>query len=252
MTVLEEDWEEVKDAIGQFSFRVFPSHLEIEGIPVAHWPDASKPQEFLALAQESGVSLLYITEDTFDEGHLPVIEDDHEGRDGLDILYEVGRDHLGDLIFVAVWWVHGGVVHEWSADADWFLDYQESLEVVLESIEEEADVRRDRDVNKQAKEIATDPAFQKARTPDQREYIARKLFPELGSADQDGFDWTFGRLAREAQAIYEVDILPMQEQGVADKARGLMNEGRPRSKTAEELGISDDKLKRILQTHPAA
>lgn len=121
---------------------------------------------------------------------------------------------------------------------------------MLRDLEEERNVPRDRDLSDLAVKLASSEAFQRARTPDQRAYIARKLFPEIETEEPEGFDWTFFRLARQAQAIYEVDILPAQEREIADRARALMSEGRPRSKTAEEIGISDDRLKRILQTNP--
>ena len=151
-----------------------------------------------------------------------------------------------------MWWVHNGVAHKWSAEAEWCVELDERVNMISADFDDDSEPDRERDVSEEAGQLARDPQFQKARTGDQREYIARKTFPELGGTDGDAkFDWTYVRLVRQAQGIYEVDILPGEEREIAERARDAIEVGKSRSAAAEELGVSSDRLRRILQTNPA-
>lgn len=104
MSTLEKAWAEIKNAIARSSFRVFPNHLDVEGFPRAYWPPTSKPDEFLALGEALGISLLYVAEETFSEEHVPSAADDDDRSGKLDALATEARRHAGNLTFVAVWW----------------------------------------------------------------------------------------------------------------------------------------------------
>lgn len=246
---VDNRWDAMKREIERREIAVFPSRIDAENAPVARWPETREDAEFLDLCEECGVNLLYAFEEKFEEDDLPLWGE--ENRAHLDALIATARSHLGKLIFVSVSWVHGGIIHEWSREAAWFAEFEEQMELLNHELAERTKVDVERNVMEQARQLASQPEFHRARTPQQREYIARKVFPDLDEEESD-FSWTIHRLVREAQAIYEVDILPVEEQAIADRARELMAEGRPRSNAAEEIGISDDKLKRILQTHPPA
>lgn len=262
LKALEVVSEEAKEELDRKGFKTFPAGLEVqatEGVTV-RWPTADSPRGFLSFASDLGVEVIYAAEERFDHDDLERLEAGlGEGVEGSPIakdarsLIEGSRGYLDRLYFVGLWWARDGIIHEWSAEAEWHVELEDQMSELAAQLLVESESLRERDTSGLAERLAKQPEFQRARTPDQREYVARKLLPELQLDDgEPDSRWTLIKLAREARAIYEVEILPNEEEEYANRARLLMVDGKPRSKAAEQLGISDDRLKRILQTHPVS
>jgi hypothetical protein len=208
---------------------------------------ASDVEAFLALANGSGIKVLYVDCRLCEIRELLGKAKEGESPD-LDRLTKILAPHAGELVEASLSWVGGGVVHQFTVGASWAEDYFEAWELAEpESDEDENDddgedgpdeeqVRRDADV------LARDPGFQTARSAAQRSYVARRILDGSVVADKE----MLAAVLLEAKNIFEVEIKPGAERQLVDEVQRLREQGLTKAQIARRLGISASKMKTMF------
>lgn len=98
-------------------------------------------------------------------------------------------------------------------------------------------------VERVAREVAEQPQFQRASNMSHRGYAVRKFLGDDAPED----DYIIDCIAREAANIFQMEIVPKQEEALAAKAKELASQGMRPREIADELGITLPRARRILK-----
>lgn len=224
---------------------------------MAPWMDAPEGAEaFLNLASELGVRVVYAWAIPFDpEEFLEELEDPipEDLRTDLERLREEARAYAGRLERFTAVWIHGGLAHSYTEEAEWaapLRERKEALQEAIRAIEEARRLEAVEDLERAARRLAEDPAFGEARTYDAQIRIAQRLFPELkrrwAMEDPLGSRRRWEELVQEARAIYEAEVRPARERALAEEARRLLAAGMKKTEAAARLGVTRERLDRLL------
>lgn len=192
------------------------------------WPEDLSADEFLSIAERIGVRLVYALLTHFDE--------DMADRMGA----TDATDRQGQLAHIGLWWIHQGIRHACTVWADWYLP------LVAKTVEDRraAQDRLEAAIPEMAAKLAHNPAFWAV--PGGligRRDFGREMFPDLSPE-------MLGRVLREATLIRSTVIVPEQERATAQKARELMATGVKITEAARRLGMTRDRLGRLLALYP--
>lgn len=223
--------EQAAQAAGMVVYRGWPTDM-----PTADWPD-NDVTAFLDVAQRLDAPLLYLA---------GLTATDLAGLDGVDI-EEAGVDP-DRLVMVAGGWVVGGVLHALRAvDPEWNqLADDAALDADVARFRTQVE-RHERDelVEEAARKVVTDPVFWDHGGPgrDAKQLAAiRRLLPDL----PEELHYV---VRSRARAIDFAEYKDAREAEWARRARQLLEAGKTKRATAEELGITTSVLGRVLQTH---
>jgi len=256
MEDLEERWKAFRTAAAARGLRLYPGvpdRLE----PAAIWQgDPESFEDFLDLAGDLGVRMIYALVQPFDPDSFLA---DFEEPVPADLLPELEalREEAQAMAarparFLAAW-IHDGMLHVYVREADWasaLHERREALRQRLDAMMEAEEAEAMESLETAARHLAESPEFQQARTYDAQLRIAQRLFPELkrqwGLEDPLRARHRWMELVREARAIYEAEIRPRQERQLAEEADRMMREGMKKTEVARRLGISRERLDRLL------
>lgn len=211
--------------------------------PIATW-QGDWPG-YLDLAAEVGAKLVYIEAPTFDleEEIRSVIEEqnyddqpetDEEGNrtDEFWILHQRLIEHVdqwrqrtGQTLEVHMYWLAAGVAHQWIVRADWFVEFERSIESLIteflaENKQSETDDRRtrreetDQRIQILADELVRHERFPEANNDARRQFLSKKLFPDEPPFIQH-------KVAELASLIYWRDIEPEKRATKTEQAREM-------------------------------
>lgn len=93
-----------------------------------------------------------------------------------------------------------------------------------------------------AKRLAADPRFLKAENADARMYVAKVVFGE----EVDSIGFHLAGIVKEAKCIVDIDVKPKKDAESKEKAQWLMTLGRSRPEAALEMGITKERLAKLL------
>ncbi len=265
---LEAHWEEVTSSIEGTQLRTFPGNID-RPASIARWPDDKPFAEFLALAIALGAQPIYLDTAIFDQQALDdlrarVLDGDtlSESPPGtlavatpvalssfpeLDRFISSARPFLDRIWAVEVQWVWASVVHSYFKVAAWYsalMDKLPELKSQFAQIEIARDAeelsRHDVELERAARSIASGTDFRTSKkTLAAIRRVAAKALPDASLSD-------LHQIARTALDIYETEILPVEERRLAQKARLLVNDGLSLTKAAAKLGMTTDRLQRLL------
>ncbi len=251
---LEARWKDFQTAVAARGLRIYPGLPRGSDQGVFWQGDPEGFEDFLDLAQAVGARMVYALAERWDpEGFLedlverPLPED---LRPQMNALAAEAQARAGELSGFIAAWIHEGQVHVYMAEAAWATDLRERKEVLLETLDRMVEAEKAEEAEALeaiAQKLAENREFQQARSYETRIRIAQRLFPELRERWLDHGQWW--ELVREARAIYEAEILPRQEQRMAEEAARLLASGLSKTEAAARLGISRERLDRLLQRY---
>lgn len=208
--------------------------------------------EFVDLASTVGVRVVYAHAPRFEPEDVEeirrlVVADEEPGSDAARLLEEA-RGFIGRVTAIAVVFVHEGVPHVFWEEASWYADLQERSQELAEHVGPIKEAQEEARKSAWARRLAEDPRFQRTTNRPERYAVARRVLPELVPEWGDKPSATFeaSLVADEAWRIFQGAIQPERELDLARKARELLDAGESKISVAGRLGISKDKLARIL------
>ena len=99
------------------------------------------------------------------------------------------------------------------------------------------------ELDQASERLARDKKFQSANKNSQKALIAKRFFySELMEND----DFPIYEIIERAKCVYEVEIKPELDLQLADEAQKLMDSGMNKKDIAKKLGISTDKLSKLI------
>jgi len=247
---LDSVWDEVEDELAQRSLTVFPADLDPGDGPRAFWPDGPV-SEFLDFVERLRAPLIFSCALRFE----PDDADDLAQRlapassgSARDLQMEAER-HIGDVYEIQLALAHGGATLLWIATAGWHEDLQARAEEEADSAAVVSSAERSLQEDAWIQTLARNVRFEHARTLDQRLRIAERVVPELEPMRTHPDPWvraTPRRIVRAAWDLYVELIQPEQDRSLARDAMALLASGARKYQVAGRLGISEDKLNRIV------
>jgi len=215
-------------------------------------------RKFLECAKALGTDLLYVNWSPFEEFQVEeALQRSDDGtpddnktdkRDPERDLQEIERyrDKVGLTAVIDVAFVHDEITHIYQESADWF----DTFEALTEAQKERSSVSNgfahdvkpvDKAlVRKWASELAGHPRFRLARTVDQREYILESI------AGDEIEKLPIGDILARADAIYQFELKPKEEERIGEQARILRKQGLNINAIAFKLGIPRDRVSALL------
>jgi hypothetical protein len=208
---------------------------------------------FLSLAKKLGVQLVYLysgvfDEDAIDEMMAPITDETDEETPSPDV-EEFSRklqSYTGRIWTIIVQWVYGNIVHIYLKQAEWYIELSEQADNLAEVVklrsEEQAETRKAQkaaSIEKLASSLARVPEFQTARLWEAQSSVAKNLYPDTDESD-------LFTLVRRAQQVYAAEIVPELEKAQVVKARELIASGQSVTKVAAEMGMTANKLQRMI------
>lgn len=255
---LETRWKHFQTAAAARGLRIYPGLPRGLDQGVFWQGDPGSFEDFLELAQAVGARIVYALAERWDpEGFLedlverPLPED---LQPQVKALEAEARARAGELAGFIAAWIHEGQAHVYMVETDWAADLRQRKEALLEMLENLAKAEKAEEAEALeaiARKLAENREFQQARSYETQIRIAQRLFPELRerwSQEESAYS-RWWDLVRDARAIYEAEILPRQEQRMAEEAARLLALGLSRTEAAARLGISRGRLDRLLQRY---
>ena len=276
---LEADWDHITSLIDAVGVPTYPSAINGD-TNTADWPNDIPFDDFLALATRLDATLIYAEQSELDEAQLAdleqrVLQASEHGSSALSpAISSAGRGPtfnpsvilpppapfpeltafmrraracLGRTWGLQVQWVSQGVTHSYTRLADWYealLDQLPSLSARYAEMEVLQDQqlleREEAQLEKRARQLATTREFhQSNKTYATQNQLAAKQFPDLSLNERRD-------LVRVARQIYEVEVLPLLEKELAERARAMLSGGMSLTRTAAKLGVTTGRLERLL------
>ena len=232
--------------------------------------------DYMTLAETAGVRVFYaggLRFDRDDELSLRVSKfgfwEDYDSEDDLEesraqsstILFEGSaawamdrlkkrtrqwKDRNGELLMIQCVWFSDGVAHIWQRDADWYDDFNDAVERVVEEIQTinserawTASKKTKERIIARALELAHHPRFRDATSDAKRSFLTQKVFPDAVGRELDV-------IPDEAMLQYWWEIEPEIQKANAEKVRRLHDAGESLATIAATVGISAPKVKAIL------
>lgn len=263
---LESVWSDLEPSLRK-RFLLFTPWDMTWDEPVVTWDPEEGLEEFLDLAQTLGVPMLYVTVTRFTEESLSDLQSrllDSEGpHPQTGTILSRAEQYLDRISSIEIGWMYEGVGHfcelvaTWNQDLETLIaDEQEfdAMEMAAERLMLDEQLSF---VPEWARQIAQMPEFQQARTMYQRAELVPRLLPEIEETTSHyrHGTWIARRLARdiarEAFRIYEFEVLPGKELEQASQAHELLSLGLRKYEVAARLGISKERLNRLIVKYPA-
>jgi hypothetical protein len=252
---LDSVWDEVEDQLTKRGLLVFPSNLLPAEGPQAFWPEGPI-SDFLDLAEQLGTTLVFASAIRFEPEDVEELAARFDASPSTtsEALIEEAQQRIGNVCEIHVGLTHAGASLIWFSPACWYED-------ILARADEEADgadvvlsAERSLQEDQWIRTLAANPKFERAKTLEQRLRVAEQVIPELEQMRSHPDPWTRttqSRVVRAAWDLYVEDIQPEEERGLARKAVTLLESGARKYEVAGRLGISDNKLNRILARYGA-
>jgi hypothetical protein len=263
---LENFWTDLEPSLRK-RFLVFTPWDMTWDDPVVTWDPEEGLEEFLDLAQRLGVPIVYVSVSRFNEEALSELQSrllDPEGpHPQTGAILTRAEQYLDRISSIEVGWMFQGVGHFCEVVATWSQDLETSIanEQEFDAMELAAErLMLDEQlayVPEWARRVAQLPEFQQARTMYQRTDMVPQLLPELDEVTSHyrHGEWILRRLsrdiAREAFRIYEYEVLPGKELEQAAQAHELLGRGLRKYEVAARLGISKERLNRLISKYPS-
>jgi hypothetical protein len=263
---LENFWTDLEPSLRK-RFLVFTPWDMTWDDPVVTWDPEEGLDEFLDLAQRLGVPIVYVSVSRFNEEALSELQSrllDPEGpHPQTGAILTRAEQYLDRISSIEVGWMFQGVGHFCEVVATWSQDLETSIanEQEFDAMELAAErLMLDEQlayVPEWARKVAQLPEFQQARTMYQRTDMVPQLLPELDEVTSHyrHGEWILRRLsrdiAREAFRIYEYEVLPGKELEQAAQAHELLGRGLRKYEVAGRLGISKERLNRLISKYPS-
>jgi hypothetical protein len=223
--------------------------VSLRGGPAVVWPPDRTMEEFLDLAASLGVRVIYAEGQRFGEGELghlrllapPVIP-------GAEDFVQEAHCWEARVYWIRLMWMHEGVEHYWEARADWWEQLRHHAAEVQQQGAPVVVAEHLAQVHELAQALASNADFQRIPTVKKRTEAAPRLLPDLLRImrARPGGRRLAEDVAREAWRIYQEELVPAEEEEMARQAEGLIAQGLGKQVTAGRLGISPDRLNRIM------
>jgi hypothetical protein len=156
------------------------------------------------------------------------------------------KDRDGELLMIQCVWFSDGVAHVWQRDADWYDDFNEAVERVVEETQTlnserawTASKKTKERIIARALELAHHPRFRDATSEAKRSFLAQQVFPDAVGRELDV-------IPDEAMLQYWWEIEPEIQKANAEKVWRLHQAGESLATIAATVGISAPKVKAIL------
>jgi hypothetical protein len=180
-------------------------------------------------------SLLF-TEDDYSEylGYVSKLEDEEMKSDFTKL-----EPYKNKILKFSFHFIHYGSIYVFensSQEAEIFHDIQATLIDIIHNAQ--ANELPEDKANEIGRQLAEHEQFSRVKNRSQRDFLAKKLFPEL--ADYDGN--AFYTVTQIAESIYEIEIKPRKEQQLVQNIQQLKKEGKTKVVICQELQISKDTL----------
>jgi hypothetical protein len=253
---LDSIWSEVEEQLTQRGWLVFPADLDPGNGPRAFWPDGPV-SEFLDLAEKLGAAPIFACAARFE----PEDVEDLARFLGLtssetaNALLLQAQQHVGDVYEIQVAFTHGGTPLIWVGSADWHEDIQARADEEAGSAEVVRSAERSLHEEDWIHALSQSVKFEHAKTLDQRLRVAEQSFPELEQMRSHPDPWVRAtplRIVRAAWDLYLEEIQPELERGIAQQANTLLQRGARKYEVAGRLGVSENKLNRILAQYASS
>ncbi len=181
---------------------------------------------------------LSFTEDDYNEylGYVSKLEYEEMKSDFIKL-----ESYKSKILKFSFHFIHHGSIYLFensSREAEIFHDIQSTLIDIIHNAQTN-ELPEDK-ANEIGRQLAEHEQFSKVKNRSQRDFLAKKLFPEL--ADYDGN--AFFVVTQIAESIYEIDIKPLREQQLVQNIQQLKQEGKTKVVICQELKISKDTLNR--------
>ena len=247
---LESEWKQVETSIQKRKLLVFPNMVHFDETYAA-WPEEQGVESFLDLAQSLNIRLVYSGKTEFSSGEMEELvaelrsdesEDEEAISSATQHIYAIAKPFLGRTMMFWVQWVYEGIIHIFRKTADWYEDLENSLaddQATIEAQREKQVEQRKAKLQETTQALASNSGFQKTRNWSARYDVAKRLYPNLAEDE-------IAELVDSAWQIYESEILPVQENALVKKARGLLESGQSLTRVANNLGMTSGRLERLL------
>jgi hypothetical protein len=247
---LDSVWSEVEGQLARRGCLVFPSDLDPGDGPRAFWPDGPV-EEFFDLAVQLGAAPIFACAARFEPDDVEDLAR-HLGLSSsktANALMLQAQQHVSDVYEIQVAFIHGGAPLIWVATADWHEELQARADEEVDSAEVVQSAERSLREDTWIRALAQSLKFEHAKTLDQRLRVAEQAFPELEQMRSHPDPWARAaplRIVRAAWDLYLEEIQPELERGIAKQASTLLKRGARKYEVAGRLGVSENKLNRIL------
>jgi hypothetical protein len=253
---LDSVWSDVDDQLTRRGMTVFPATLNPTDGPQAYWPEGPIA-EFLDLADRLGSSLVFATVARFEPEDVEDLASrlDASTSKTTEALFLTAEQHVGDVCEIQVAFAHQGVSLVWLSTAAWYEDLLTQADEEAANAEVVLSAERSLQEDDWIRTLAAHPRFAVARTMDQRIRVAEQIIPQLEQMSVSPDPWarmTPGRVVRAAWDLYLEEIQPEQERSMATEAWALLQSGARKYEVAGRLGITGNKLNRILARYGTA
>lgn len=248
------------------------SLLLVHGVPhsTADWSwdgEMGDETEFISIAAHANASLLYFDIETFDLESLvsaqiigselvSEYEDDYL-ETASPIIKAVLRkfDHWverdGQSSMLILQFVANGVCHQFVQSPDWFDRFVEEISQHIDVLEESSRVESESETQQsdatkkiRAEELARSDRYARAKNDAQRRYITKEMFPNEDES-------SLYSLLELAALIYWDEVEPERETKMVQQAASLMQSGVTVTNIAAQLGMTKDRVNRLLATAEA-
>jgi hypothetical protein len=227
-------------------------------MPMILWD--RNPDEYVQLAHDAGAKLLYYEVRVYDPDHAvkrEILGDDEEEEEeeaeGNQWLMQRARDAIkpweyrrGEISSVRSAWFVDGVAHTYFVWAPW---QAAPSDVLTGTVKEGRQIARDQRVelsrertqllHRLAEEMARHERFPDAKSEEKREFMAKRLFPELESYEAE-------RVADRASLIYWWDVEPTERTTMAERARQLYRSGESIKNIMAVLKLSEARVRAAI------
>lgn len=252
---LDSVWTEVEDQLTHRELLVFPSNLLPAEGPQAFWPEGPI-SDFLDLTERLGTTLVFASAVRFEPEDVEELAAHFEASSSTtsEALLEEAQQRIGNVCEIHVGIAHAGISLIWFTTACWYEDILARADEEADGAEVVLSAERSLREDEWIRALAANPKFERARTLEQRLRVAEQFIPELEQMGSHPYPWarTTGlRVVRAAWDLYVEDIQPGEEQSLARQAAVLLESGARKYEVAGRLGISDNKLNRILARYAA-
>lgn len=253
---LDSVWREVEEELSQRGLTVFPSNLNPAEGAQAFWPEGPF-SEFFDLADRLGKSLVFATVARFEPEDVEDLAArlDASTSKTTEALFLTAEQHVGDVCEIQVALSHEGVSLVWLSTACWYEDLLAQADEEAANAEVVLSAERSLQEDDWIRTLAAHPRFALAKTMDQRIRVAEQIVPQLEQMSVNPDPWarmTPGRVVRAAWDLYQEEIQPEQERSMANEASALLQSGARKYEVAGRLGITGNKLNRILARYGSA
>ena len=252
---LDSVWAEVEDQLAQREMTVFPSNLLPAEGPQAFWPEGPI-SEFLDLVEKLGATLVFASAARFEPEDVEELAArlEQSSSKTTEALLDEAQQRIGDVCEIHVALCHAGASLVWFTTACWYEEVLARADQEAESAEVVLSAERSLQEDDWIRALAGNAKFERAKTLEQRLRAAEQVIPQLEQMGSNPDPWVRTaplRVVRAAWDLYVEDIRPEQDRTMATQAKSLLESGVRKYEVAGRLGITRDKLNRILAQYGA-